>query len=149
MEGVQPNVVHDHTFLFRTLPTLDHNTRTYTFSAGYFALVNLTTFLYHLYSREMTSTLPPLVQAFSGAIGSATANALVYPLDLVATRLQTTSSKRLRGECQPTQAVKQINIFCLGFNGILLALQHVLSAEGWSGLYDGLSTDTAATIVSK
>lgn len=79
----------------------------------------------------MTSTLPPLVQAFSGAVGSATANAIVYPLDLVATRLQTASSKRLRG-----------------FSGVLRALRHVLETEGWSGLYDGLPTDTAATIIS-
>ncbi|GJE94650.1 mitochondrial carrier [Phanerochaete sordida] len=79
----------------------------------------------------MTSTLPPLVQAFSGAIGSATANAIVYPLDLVATRLQTSSSKRLRG-----------------YIGVLRALRHVLKTEGWRGMYDGLTTDTAATIVS-
>lgn len=45
----------------------------------------------------MTSTLPPLIQAFSGAIGSASAGAIAYPLDLVATRIQTTSSKKLRG----------------------------------------------------
>lgn len=79
----------------------------------------------------MTSTLPPLIQAFSGSIGSATANTIVYPLDLVATRLQTSSSKKLRG-----------------FAGILRALQHVLQREGWSGLYDGLGTDTAANIIS-
>ena len=53
---------------------------------------------YILYTTVMTSTLPPLVQAFSGAVGSASANAIVYPLDLVATRLQTTSSKKLRGK---------------------------------------------------
>lgn len=45
----------------------------------------------------MTSTLPPLIQAFSGAVGSAAANTLSYPLDLVSTRLQTTSSRKLRG----------------------------------------------------
>ncbi|EKM53611.1 uncharacterized protein PHACADRAFT_99150 [Phanerochaete carnosa HHB-10118-sp] len=82
----------------------------------------------------MTSTLPPLVQAFSGAVGSAAANMVVYPLDLVATRLQTTSLKRLRGD--------------VGFAGVLRALRHVLETEGWSGLYDGLPTDTAATIIS-
>lgn len=47
--------------------------------------------------KTMTSTLPPLVQAFSGAMGSATANAVSYPLDVVTTRLQTTKSKKLRG----------------------------------------------------
>ena len=36
-----------------------------------------------------------------------------------------------------------------GFSGVLRALRHVLKTEGWSGLYDGLPTDTAATIISK
>jgi len=80
----------------------------------------------------MTSTLPPLVQAVSGAVGSATANAVSYPLDLVATRLQTTTSSRLKG-----------------FRGVVEALRHILRTEGWGGLYDGLGTDTAATIISK
>ncbi|KAI0821168.1 mitochondrial carrier domain-containing protein [Irpex lacteus] len=86
---------------------------------------------YHQHHKDMTSTLPPLIQAFSGSIGSATANAIVYPLDLVATRLQTTSSRKLRG-----------------FKGIVRALRHVLHVEGWNGLYDGLNTDTAATLVA-
>lgn len=36
-----------------------------------------------------------------------------------------------------------------GFRGILLALRHVLRTEGWYGLYDGLGTDTLATLLSK
>ncbi|KAI0077194.1 mitochondrial carrier [Panus rudis PR-1116 ss-1] len=79
----------------------------------------------------MTSTLPPLVQAFSGGIGSATANAFSYPLDLVATRTRITTQRRYRG-----------------FKGILLALQHILRTEGWSGLFDGLGTDTIAQFLS-
>ncbi|KAH8103604.1 mitochondrial carrier [Cristinia sonorae] len=79
----------------------------------------------------MTSTLPPLVQALSGSIGSATANAVSYPLDLVATRLQITSSKKLKGA-----------------RGIVRALQYILWREGWSGLFDGLGTDTIAQLLS-
>ena len=45
----------------------------------------------------MTSTLPPITQAFSGAFGGAVANSIAYPLDLVTTRLQATRSKNLRG----------------------------------------------------
>ncbi|TCD66263.1 hypothetical protein EIP91_001592 [Steccherinum ochraceum] len=75
----------------------------------------------------MTSTLPPLVQAVSGSIGSATANAVSYPLDLVATRLQTTSSR---------------------FRGIVRALRHIIRSEGWSGMFDGLETDTIAQLLS-
>ncbi|KAI0710308.1 mitochondrial carrier [Cerioporus squamosus] len=79
----------------------------------------------------MTSALPPLVQACSGALGSAVANAVSYPLDLVATKLQTTTSRRLRG-----------------IHGTGLLLKHILETEGLAGLYDGLGADTASTIVS-
>ncbi|KAI0740655.1 mitochondrial carrier [Earliella scabrosa] len=79
----------------------------------------------------MTSALPPLVQACSGALGSAAANAVSYPLDLVATKLQITTSRRLRG----TQ-------------GAIRILKHIMHTEGLAGLYDGLGADTASTIVS-
>jgi len=42
----------------------------------------------------MSSTLPPLVQACSGALASATANTVSYPFDLVATKVQTSRSKQ-------------------------------------------------------
>ncbi len=80
----------------------------------------------------MTSALPPLVQACSGALGSAAANAVSYPLDLVATKLQTTTSRRLRG-----------------LHGTMLLLKHIMDTEGLAGMYDGLGADTASTIVSK
>ncbi|KAI0628360.1 mitochondrial carrier domain-containing protein [Trametes polyzona] len=79
----------------------------------------------------MTSSLPPLVQAWSGALGSATANAISYPLDLVATKLQTTSSRKLQG-----------------VHGVLRLLRHILHTEGLPGLYDGLGVDTSSTLVS-
>ena len=80
----------------------------------------------------MTSALPPLVQACSGALGSAAANAVSYPLDLVATKLQITTSRRLRG-----------------IQGAIRILKHIMHTEGLAGLYDGLGADTASTIVSK
>ncbi|KAI0366697.1 mitochondrial carrier [Pilatotrama ljubarskyi] len=79
----------------------------------------------------MTSSLPPLAQAWSGALGSAAANSITYPLDLVATKLQTTSSNRLRG-----------------LGGVSRLLRHIIRTEGFSGLYDGLGADTASTLVS-
>ncbi|KAI0753457.1 mitochondrial carrier domain-containing protein [Daedaleopsis nitida] len=79
----------------------------------------------------MTSALPPLVQACSGALGSAAANAVSYPLDLVATKLQTTTSRRLQG-----------------LRGAIRLLRHILQTEGLAGLYDGLGADTASTIIS-
>ncbi|KAL1945264.1 hypothetical protein VTO73DRAFT_2115 [Trametes versicolor] len=79
----------------------------------------------------MTSSLPPLAQAWSGALGSAAANSISYPLDLVATKLQTTRSRKLQG-----------------LPGVLRLLKFVLRTEGLAGLYDGLSADTASTLVS-
>ncbi|KAI0733745.1 mitochondrial carrier [Fomitopsis betulina] len=79
----------------------------------------------------MSSALPPLVQACSGALASASANAISYPLDLVATRVQTTRHPHLRNS-----------------KGPLCILKHVLRTEGLFGLYDGLLTDTASTFLS-
>ena len=36
-----------------------------------------------------------------------------------------------------------------GLRGIVVTFQHILRAEGWSGLYDGVVTDTSTTILSK
>ncbi|KAJ7211609.1 hypothetical protein GGX14DRAFT_393929 [Mycena pura] len=44
----------------------------------------------------MNVPTPPLIQAFSGAIGSASANALTYPLDLVTTCLQLDSQDKAK-----------------------------------------------------
>ncbi|PIL32765.1 transporter [Ganoderma sinense ZZ0214-1] len=79
----------------------------------------------------MTSALPPLAQACSGALGSAAANAISYPLDLVATKLQTTSSRKFRDA-----------------RGVLLLIHRILYMEGLVGLYDGLPADTASTLLS-
>ncbi|OSX61684.1 hypothetical protein POSPLADRAFT_1145290 [Postia placenta MAD-698-R-SB12] len=74
----------------------------------------------------MTSSLPPLIQACSGALASASANAISYPLDLVATKVQTTTD----------------------LQGALRILKHILRTRGVSGLYEGLATDTASTVLS-
>ncbi|TFY68135.1 hypothetical protein EVG20_g3680 [Dentipellis fragilis] len=79
----------------------------------------------------MTSTLSPIIQAFSGAVGSASANAFSYPLDLVTTRLQTTRSKRLQG-----------------LRGALAILRYTIKKYGVRALYDGLHSDIASTILS-
>ncbi|KAI8978213.1 mitochondrial carrier domain-containing protein [Trametes punicea] len=81
----------------------------------------------------MTSSLPPLAQALSGALGSAAANSITYPLDLVATKLQTTSSRSRRLH---------------GLRGVFYILRNVLRTEGLTGLYDGLGADTASTLIS-
>ncbi|KJA28773.1 hypothetical protein HYPSUDRAFT_82352 [Hypholoma sublateritium FD-334 SS-4] len=82
----------------------------------------------------MTSTLPPLVQAFSGAIGSAFANGLTYPLDLVTTRLQLDSPERSKSRG--------------GAVGGLHLLAYIIKRHGVGALYDGLWADTCATLLS-
>jgi len=79
----------------------------------------------------MTSSLPPVVQACSAALGSACANAISYPLDLVATKVQTTKNPRLRD-----------------LRGAARMALHIIRTQGVSGLYDGLATDTASTVLS-
>ncbi|KAI0313315.1 mitochondrial carrier [Amylostereum chailletii] len=79
----------------------------------------------------MTSTLSPLTQAVTGALGSASANALAYPLDLTTTRLQTTKSRKLHG-----------------LQGAVRVLRDVVQKHGIGALYDGLGSDTASTILS-
>ncbi|KIK60998.1 hypothetical protein GYMLUDRAFT_166757 [Collybiopsis luxurians FD-317 M1] len=76
----------------------------------------------------MTSTLPPLVQAISGAIGSASANTLTYPLDLVTTRA---------GAVESLARLKAVRI-----------LHSIIRSDGVAALYDGILTDTASTLVS-
>ncbi|KAK0241199.1 mitochondrial carrier domain-containing protein [Armillaria nabsnona] len=80
----------------------------------------------------MTSTLPPIVQAVSGAAGSALANGLTYPLDLATTRLQ------LHRKRTSTSGL---------YDGIRI-LVHIIRRYGLTALYDGIMTDTGASLVS-
>ncbi|OZJ04211.1 hypothetical protein BZG36_02957 [Bifiguratus adelaidae] len=79
--------------------------------------------------------LPPLGHALSGAVGSALANVIVYPLDLTTTRLQVSKEKHAdSGDKSPT---------------LLSTLQHIYHNEGGlRALYAGLPSDTLATVLS-
>lgn len=80
----------------------------------------------------MTSTFPPIVQAVSGAVGSAFANGLTYPLDLATTRLQ------LYRKRTSTNGL---------YDGIRI-LVHIIRRYGLTALYDGIMTDTGASLMS-
>ena len=84
----------------------------------------------------MTSQLPPLTQALSGALASASASALTYPLDLLAARVQTQTPRDARGTGR-------------GLRGATFLLQKLVRKHGWESLYAGLASDTGATLVSK
>ncbi|WRT66533.1 uncharacterized protein IL334_003492 [Kwoniella shivajii] len=80
----------------------------------------------------MNSTLPPFLQATSGALGSAVGNAIVYPLDLATTRMQHNARK---------PHSERLN---LGET-----LSHLLSKRDYmTRLYSGLEADTISTLLS-
>ncbi|KAF9075517.1 mitochondrial carrier domain-containing protein [Rhodocollybia butyracea] len=94
----------------------------------------------------MTSTLPPLIQAISGSIGSACANTLTYPLDLVTTRVQLSSPETGKGKEKAfDSSAKTLAIHELRAIRILRTIVH---SHGIGALYDGILTDTASTLVS-
>ncbi|KIY46218.1 mitochondrial carrier [Fistulina hepatica ATCC 64428] len=76
----------------------------------------------------MSSTLPPLLQAVSGAVGSASAKALTYPLDLITTRVQLERYAHRRSARR-----------------ILLS---ILRRHGVGALFDGILPDIGATLLS-
>jgi hypothetical protein len=84
----------------------------------------------------MTSSLPPLTQALTGALGSATANVFIYPLDLACARLHPLSRKERT----------RIGTGLLAARAIL---QTRAREHGTGALYDGLASDTAGTVLSK
>lgn len=81
----------------------------------------------------MTSTLPPRIQAASGAVGATLANAITYPLDLVVTRIQLSNRTKL-------------------YPGDVATAKHIISRtlkkQGVSGLYSGLESDSIANMTS-
>ncbi|SCV68518.1 BQ2448_639 [Microbotryum intermedium] len=81
----------------------------------------------------MSSDLSPLAQATGGAIGAAISNSLVYPLDVLVTRLQT--AKRGKGSAQQ-------------YSSLLSALKSIVRREGWTSLYAGLASDSISTALS-
>ncbi|KNZ81228.1 Peroxisomal adenine nucleotide transporter 1 [Termitomyces sp. J132] len=83
----------------------------------------------------MTSSLPPLVQAFSGAIGSASANILTYPLDLVTTRVQLDPPDKSRTWRKEIHRASYL-------------LRNITRRDGFSALYGGILTDTGAMVLS-
>jgi hypothetical protein len=84
----------------------------------------------------MTSSLPPLTQALTGAAGAAIANSVVYPLDLACARLHTL----------PRKDRERVGT---GLYAAFAILRGRVRARGLGAIYDGLESDTAATVLSK
>ena len=78
--------------------------------------------------------VPPWGLAIAGSTGAVLANALVYPLDIVKTRLQVQMKKH---PTDPDNASTTTND--RHYNGTLHAIQSILADEGLSGLYNGMA----------
>lgn len=74
--------------------------------------------------------LPPWGSALAGATGAVIANAVVYPLDIVKTRLQVQIKRR------PTDAPLGVND--VHYDNTADAIKKIIDDEGMTGLYSGL-----------
>lgn len=97
----------------------------------------------------MSSNLPPVVQAVSGALASTTANAISYPFDLVATKVQTSRLKRRGSTCIYRPNACECSITLSGLDVAIHILKRIVEQRGYLGLYDGLETDSGATLLSR
>jgi len=81
--------------------------------------------------QSKVETLPPWGNAVAGAAGAVIANTLVYPLDLIKTRLQVQVKRSPNSnDANPADGEH--------YDGALDALQKVFAEEGLAGLYAGI-----------
>jgi hypothetical protein len=78
--------------------------------------------------------VPPWGLAIAGSTGAVLANALVYPLDIVKTRLQVQMKKHANDPPQNAEDTTHKH-----YDGTLHAIMSILEDEGLSGLYSGLA----------
>lgn len=76
--------------------------------------------------------LPAWGFALAGSAGALVANSLVYPLDLVKTRLQT----QVKRSAKDTYVEEAGSVH---YEGTIHAIQHIIQEEGVSGLFNGLA----------
>ncbi|KAK4540861.1 hypothetical protein LTR36_008803 [Oleoguttula mirabilis] len=79
--------------------------------------------------------VPPWGLAIAGSTGAVLANALVYPLDIVKTRLQVQIKQHKNDPPVEAHAVNHHK----HYNGTLHAITSIVDDEGFSGLYSGMA----------
>lgn len=83
--------------------------------------------------------LPPWGLALAGSAGALVANSLVYPLDIVKTRLQT----QVKRSATDTYAVDPKIVH---YEGTIHAIQHIMQEEGLSGLFQGITGNLVGVV---
>lgn len=90
----------------------------------------------HAIMTAAATDIPPWVIGVAGSTGATLANAVIYPLDVVKTRLQT-QLKTSNGDCE--------NAKHRYYRGIWHGILSILRDEGYPGLYRGLPTSSIGT----
>lgn len=85
------------------------------------------------------SDIPPLANAFSGALGGAVATLAVFPLDLITTRMQLQTA--VKDEPKSSTAA----VSTKQYTGVVDAFTKIYAKSGILGFYDGALSDTIAT----
>ncbi|KAI9033458.1 mitochondrial carrier domain-containing protein [Hyaloraphidium curvatum] len=92
--------------------------------------------------------LSPFGEAVAGAAAAAFANLLVYPLDVVSTRMQVQSRRREAQGNLPDGKPGLDHHASVGYASTLDGLVKIFEQEGVTGLYAGLQTSMAATLLN-
>ncbi|KAF2000369.1 mitochondrial carrier [Amniculicola lignicola CBS 123094] len=83
-------------------------------------------------AQSKVEALPPWGNAIAGSAGAVLANALVYPLDIVKTRLQVQMKRSSSdGAANPADGEH--------YNSTMDAISKIVKADGFSGLYAGMT----------
>ncbi|KAI9834541.1 MAG: hypothetical protein M1819_002917 [Sarea resinae] len=88
-------------------------------------------------AQSKQALLPPWGYAIAGATGAVLANAAVYPLDIVKTRLQVQIKEKPSPESSSSTTPSPTP--STHYDGVLDAIRKITDAEGISGLYNGLN----------
>lgn len=94
----------------------------------------------HKMPAQKEEVIPPWGLALAGSTGALVANAMVYPLDIVKTRLQVQVRKK-KDAAGATQELSEHH-----YTSTLHALTKIIEDEGIAGLYNGISSSLIGVV---